>query len=152
MAADQVIRGTVVGQRRLLLRLQLRDDALGQHLAEFNPPLVEGIHVPDDALRVDDMLVERHQAAERPGCEPVSQNRVRRPIALERLVRHQPFIGSFPPDLIRRFAEGKGFSLRKHIGQQEIMVPPELIQGLMKCDEIRRDEPRALMNQLIKLS
>ena len=51
IAADQVIRRTVMAEGMLVLALQLRDDALGQDFAQFDPPLIEGVDIPDRSLR-----------------------------------------------------------------------------------------------------
>ena len=40
------------------LRFEFRQDCLRELFAEFHAPLIEGIDVPDDALREDFMLVE----------------------------------------------------------------------------------------------
>src|SRR5262249_31312732 len=50
VAADQVIGRTVVRELRFALALQFGNDALRQHFAQFDAPLVEGIDVPDHAL------------------------------------------------------------------------------------------------------
>src|SRR5262249_5905110 len=50
VAADQSVGRTVVLECRVARRLQLRDDPLGEHLAEFHPPLVERVEPPDHAL------------------------------------------------------------------------------------------------------
>ena len=39
-----------MAERGLCLALELRDNALRQHLAQFHAPLIERIDVPDDAL------------------------------------------------------------------------------------------------------
>ena len=69
---------------------QFRDDALGQHFAQLDAPLVERVDVPDRALGEDAVLVERDQLAERFRRQPVGQDRVRRTVALEDAVRHEP--------------------------------------------------------------
>src|SRR3954468_23609635 len=64
IAADQCVGRAVVRERRLALARQLGADALRQHLAELDAPLVERIDVPDHALHEDAVLVERDQCAE----------------------------------------------------------------------------------------
>src|SRR5262245_64168414 len=83
VAPDEVVRRAVVAERGLRLALQLRDDALSQHLAQLDPPLIEGVDVPDRALGEHAVLVERDELSERVRREPLGQDRVRRPIALE---------------------------------------------------------------------
>src|SRR5262245_14167577 len=50
IATDQVVRRAVVTERGLRRALELRDDSLGQHLAQFDAPLIERVDVPDDTL------------------------------------------------------------------------------------------------------
>ena len=64
VAADQVVGRTVVLELRFGLALQFRNDALRQHLAELDAPLVERINVPDDALGEDAVLVEGDEFAQ----------------------------------------------------------------------------------------
>src|SRR5690242_10867918 len=83
VAADQVVGRAVVRELRLALALELRDDPLGELLPQLDAPLVERIDVPDDTLRVDAVLVERDELAERFRRQPVSEDRVRRTVPLE---------------------------------------------------------------------
>src|SRR5262249_2952989 len=64
VAADQGISGAVVCERRLLNAFQLGDDVAGQHLAQLHAPLIEGVDVPDGALREDAVLIECHERAD----------------------------------------------------------------------------------------
>src|SRR5581483_11716409 len=61
VAPDQRVGRAVVGELGLGLSLQLRNDPLGQRLAQLDPPLVEGIDGPDGPLGEDAVLVQRHQ-------------------------------------------------------------------------------------------
>src|SRR5262249_18386677 len=67
ITSDQRIGRRVVFELRLGRTLELRNDPLGERLAEFHPPLVEAIDLPDRALGEDAVLVERDQLAERRG-------------------------------------------------------------------------------------
>mgnify|MGYP006140977681 CR=1 FL=1 len=78
---------------------------LGYAFAQFNAPLVERIDVPDDALREHTMLIEGDQPAECRRGETVGQNRVRRPVSLEHLVRHEPLRHTLATHLVCRLAE-----------------------------------------------
>jgi len=51
--------------------LELRDNALGERLAEFHAPLIEAIDAPDRALSENAVLIERDQLAERLRRQPV---------------------------------------------------------------------------------
>src|SRR5215475_1286184 len=83
VAPDEVVRRAVVGERRLRLALELRNDALGQHLAELDPPLVERVDVPNDARSEYAVLVECDQLSEGLGREPLGQDRVGGSIAVK---------------------------------------------------------------------
>src|SRR5215831_7382253 len=117
VAADQSISGAVVCERRLLSAFQLGDDMAGQHLAQLHAPLIEGVDVPDGALREDAVLIECHERAERLRCQPLGENGARRPVAFEGAVWHQPFWCALGPNLVRRLAKGQGFSLGEDIRQ-----------------------------------
>src|SRR3990172_8821547 len=64
IASDQGVRRAVVAEPGLRLALELREDALRQHLAELHAPLVERVDLPDGALGEDRVLVERDELAE----------------------------------------------------------------------------------------
>ena len=51
--------------------LELGDNALGQHLAQFHAPLIEGIDLPERPLGEDAVLVECDELAERGRRQPV---------------------------------------------------------------------------------
>src|SRR6516225_4916012 len=74
---DQIVRGAVVLELRSCRALQFGNDRLRQRLAQFDAPLIERVDVPNDALRVDAMLVERDELAQRLRFELVAENRVR---------------------------------------------------------------------------
>src|SRR2546426_2535039 len=57
IAVDQRAGRAIMGQFWLFGALQFRDDAVCQHLAKFNAPLVERVDVPDGSLGEDFMLV-----------------------------------------------------------------------------------------------
>jgi len=67
----------------LCLALEFQDNALSQHLAQFDPRLVERINAPDAALGEDVVFVNGDQLAECFLREPLRQDRVRRPVARE---------------------------------------------------------------------
>jgi len=50
VVVDQGVGRTVVSQLRRPLGLQLRNDPLGEHLAQLHSPLVEGVDPPDRPL------------------------------------------------------------------------------------------------------
>src|SRR5258708_2238541 len=71
MAADERVRRAVVPERRLRRALELGDDPLRELLPELDAPLVEGVDVPDHALREHAVLVERDERPERLRREPL---------------------------------------------------------------------------------
>src|SRR5207302_1873129 len=83
IAPDEVVRRAVVVELGLRRALELGDDALGEHLAQLDPPLIERVDVPDGALGEYAVLVERDELSECFRCEPLGQDRVRGTIALE---------------------------------------------------------------------
>src|SRR5262249_57771807 len=69
VAADEGVGRAVVLESGFRARFQLADDALGEHLAQLDAPLVEGVDAPDRPLREHGGLVEGHELAERlPGA------------------------------------------------------------------------------------
>ena len=73
-------------------------------------------------------------------------------ITFKCFVRHEPVGRALCANFFRRFAESERLCLSEHVGQQQIMVSAQRIQRLGKSDEVARDEPRALMNQLDRKS
>src|SRR5664279_1563651 len=76
VATDQRVGGTVVREFGLGRGGQLGRHLLRQHLAEFDAPLVEGVHAPHRSLHEHAVLVERDQRAERVRRELFDQARV----------------------------------------------------------------------------
>ena len=139
-----------MAERGLRLALELRDDPLGQHLAELDPPLIERVDVPDGALGKHAVLVERDELSERLRCEPLGEDRVRRPIALEHSMGNEAIRRALRLDLLARLTEGQRLGLREHVRQQEVVVPTERVQGVAEGDEVTGDETGALMDQLVE--
>ena len=125
VTADQVVRGAVVPELGFRFAFEFRDDALGQHLAQFDAPLVERVDVPDHALGEDGVLVERDELAERLRREPLGEDRVRRAVALEDAVGHEPIRRAFGLHLLGRLAERQRLGLREDVRQQHVVVPAQ---------------------------
>ena len=102
-------------QRRLLGVLQLWNDPLRQLFAQLHAPLVERVDIPDHALREHRMLIERHQLAQDVRRKFFRNKHIRRPIALEDPMRHQPVSRALGLHLFRRLAERQSLRLRKHV-------------------------------------
>ena len=141
VAADQLVGRAVVGE--LGVALELGDDRLRQHLAELDPPLVEGVDAPDRALGEDPVLVERDEAAERAAGQPLGEDRVRRPVALEDAV------GRLCPRRVA-LAEGERLGLGEDVGDQQVVVVAERVQRLVEADQVARDQLRPLVDQLVE--
>ena len=148
--ADQRVGGRVVAEPRVGLGLQFRHDPHGEHLAQFHAPLVERIDAPDAALREHAVLVERHQAAQHAGREPLGENGRAGTVAGKRLVRHERLRHTLRPDLVRRLAEGQRLGLREHVRHEQIVVPSQRIRRTGEAEEIAGDQPRALVDQLVE--
>ena len=131
-----------MAERGLRLALELGDDALGQHLAQLDAPLVERVDVPDDALGEHAVLVERDELAERFRREPLGEDRVRGTIALKHPVGNEAVRRALGLDLLARLAEGQRLGLREHVRQQHVVVPAERVQRraskAMKSQGMRR--------------
>src|SRR5262245_66203026 len=134
-----------MAELRLYRIVEFSDNLLRQHLAQLDAPLVEGVNVPDCTLREDDMLVERHELAERCWRELLGEEDVRRAIAFKHPVRHQPIWCALGLDCLGCLAEGQRLSLGEDVCQEYAVVPAERIERLDKGDEVTRDESSALM-------
>src|SRR5262245_18596675 len=133
VAADQGIGGAVVCERRLLSAFQLRDDVAGQHLAQLHAPLIEGVNVPDGALREDAVLIEGHECAERLRRQPLGENGARWPVAFEGAVWHQPFRCAFSLDLFRGFAKARAMGLAKAFASKRSWCRPSGLRVWQKA-------------------
>ena len=116
------------GQLRLGLAFELRHDALGQHFAQLDSPLIERIDVPDRSLHEDLVLVEGDQLAQRRGGEQIEHQRIGRMVARKRAVRHLEGGHAVGLDLGRGLAKGQGFGLGKEIGHQQIVMNAQRVE------------------------
>jgi NADH:ubiquinone reductase (H+-translocating) len=64
VAVDQFVGGAVVGQAGRVVGGQLVDDGVGEDLAQFHAPLVEGVDVPGRALGEHLVFIQRGQATQ----------------------------------------------------------------------------------------
>ena len=150
VAPDQRVGRAVVRELGLVRALELGNDALRQHLAQLDAPLIERVDIPDRPLGKDAVLVERDQLPERLRRQALGQNRVGRAIALEDAMRHQPARRSFGFDLRFRLAERQRFGLREQVRHQQVVMIAKRIQRLAEADEVAGNQPRPLMDQLIE--
>src|SRR5918992_5874561 len=96
------------------------------------------------------MLVERDKLAEGFRREPFGENRIRRAIALEDSMRHEPIRRALSFDLFGRLTEGQRFALSEDVRQQHIVMPAKRVERLVESDEVAWNESRSLMNQLVE--
>ena len=132
------------------LAFQFRNDALGEHFAQLDAPLVERINIPNHALRENAVLVKRDERAEHLRRQALRQDRVRRTVALKNAVRHKPVRRALGFDFIGRLAKSQRLGLGKDIRQEDIMMASQRRERVGKRQKVARDKPRALMDQLIK--
>src|SRR5215470_1545340 len=135
-----------MGKSRFLPALEFRDYSLGQLLAQFDSPLVKRVDVPNRTLCKYAVFVKDDQFTESFWRESVSQNRVRRAIALEHPVRHEPVRRAFRLDLFRRLTEGERFGLREHISQEDVVMSAKRVERLVERYEVTWNESRSLMD------
>src|SRR6266853_4992806 len=135
---------------RFAFALNLRDDALRKRLAQLNAPLIEGIDVPDHALSEDGVFVQSHQLAQGFRRQLPGKDRVRWTITFEYPVGNEPLGSAFCLHLFSSLAECQRLGLRTNVGNQHIVVAANWVERLRKSDEVARDEPGPLMNQLVE--
>ena len=101
---------------------QLRNDGLGQHLAQLHAPLIEGIDVPNRALGEDIVLVKCDQSTQRPRRQLVGQDRVGGTIAFANPERSLEVRRAFGLEFRGGLAERQGLGLREDVGHQQIVL------------------------------
>ena len=127
-----------------------RGELPGHDFAELHPPLVERVDAPDRPLREHDVLVERHELAEGGRRQLRGKDGRARPVAGHHLVRDGLGRRAVGGDLLGRPPEGENRALREAVRHQQVVLIADLVIRLGESDEVRRDEPRALMEQLIE--
>src|SRR5215469_9517708 len=147
---NQLVCGAVVSELRFILAVELRNDPFGQYFAELHAPLVEGVNFPNGSLRKNIVFIESNQFPEHVGRQFVSQNHIRRPIAVENAMRHQPIRGFLGFHLVGGLSESQRFCLRDDVGKQHIVMRTDGIQGFSKANKIARNQASSLMDELIK--
>src|SRR6185312_861273 len=105
--------------------LEFGNDPLRQGLAELDAPLVKGIDLPEGALCEDAVLVKRDQLAKRGRRQAFKEKRIRRTIAFENAMGHEPVRRAFRFHVRGCFTEGKRLGLSKDVGEQHIVMPAE---------------------------
>src|SRR5882672_4680504 len=139
-----------MAETRLRLALEFRDNALGQHFAQLDAPLVERVNVPNRALGEDVMLVEGDELAEDFRREALGKDRVRRAVAFEGPMGYEPIRRPFSLYFLRRLAEGQRLGLGEDVRQEHIVVPAKRVERLVERYEVAWNKSRSLMNQLVE--
>src|SRR3546814_10539720 len=97
-----------------------------------------------------DLLVKRHQRAQRVRSELLRQDRAARPVALEGLVRHQRLVDALGAHFVRRLPERQRLALRKQVGHQQVVLFVERAERFAEADEVAGHQPRTLVDQLVE--
>src|SRR5512139_144937 len=139
-----------MGERRFLPALELRDDSLGQLLAQLDTPLVERVDAPNRALGKDDVLVKGDEFPKGFGGEPPGENQVGRAVALEDPVGDEPIRCALGLDLLGCLAEGQRLGLGEDVCNENVVVTAERVKRLVERYEVAGNEPRSLMDHLVK--
>src|SRR4051812_17925513 len=63
---------------------------------------------------------------------------------------HKPIWRPLRSDFFRSLAEGERLALSENVGQKYVVVAAEWIERLAERNEVARDEPRSLMDQLVE--
>ena len=137
-------------QLGLGLALELGDDPHRQRLAQLDPPLVEGVELPDHALGEHQVLVQRHQAAQRVRRELLGEDHVGRAVALHHPVGDDVIGRALGADLLLGLAERQRLGLGEHVRDQQVVMVAQRVQRLGERDQVDRDQPRALVDQLVE--
>ena len=132
VAPDQRVRRAVVREVGLRPRFELGAIRCASTLPSSTPHWSNESMFQIDALREDAVLVERDQLAEHRRRQPLGEDRVRRPVALEDAVRHQPVRRALGPHLLGRLAERQRLGLGEHVGHQHVVVSAERVQRLRR--------------------
>src|SRR5271166_6151070 len=83
------------------------------------------------------MLVQGNKLAERFRSESFGQDRVRRPVALENTVGHEPIRRALGLDLLGRLAEGQRLGLRENVRHQHLVCRVQLEKKKLEKDQQR---------------
>src|SRR5262249_8897097 len=150
VTADQRVGRAVMGELGIGGTLQLGNDAHRENLAELHAPLVERVDSPDRPLGENVVLVKRHQPSERRRRQTVEHQEVGGSITLEDPVGNKRRRSALGANLLGRLPESERLRLREHIGDQNIVMAAERVQGLSESEQVHWDETGALMDKLVK--
>src|SRR5258708_34183683 len=65
-------------------------------------------------------------------------------------MRDQPIRCALGFDLLACFAESERLALSENVGKQHVVLAAQWCERIAKRDEVTRNKPRSLMNQLIE--
>ena len=86
----------------------------------------------------------------RRGVEHLGEDHVGRAIALHHPVRHDVGRRALGADLVGGLAEGQRLGLGEDVRREDVVVVAQRVEGLAEADEVDRDQPRALVDQLVE--
>lgn len=116
--------------------------------------MVEGVDVPDKALRRDLVFVERDHGTKRLRRNFLDHDAVCRPVANKHFTLEQLSVGGLIAqvflDFLFRLAESQRLGLSEKVGQENVMMLANGVQRLNRRNKVARHQLRALMNELIK--
>ena len=151
VAPNQIVGRAVVRELRRASALSISGTMrCASALPSSTPHWSKALMFQIDALREDAVLVERDQLAEHRGRQSVGQDRVRRTVALEDAMRHERGGRALGLHLLGGLAERERLGLREDVGQQDVVMPAQRRERVREGDEVARDQPRALMDQLVE--
>ena len=129
-----------MSESRFFLALEFRDDPLRQLLAQFDAPRVERVHAPNRARRKNIVLVE--------GDELTEGFRVRlsAKIVFDGRLPSKTRWGTSRSGVPSAWTRSAVFPKR----QENVVVPAKRVERLAKGDEVTWDEPRSMMDHLVK--
>src|SRR5262249_45213782 len=116
--------------------LEFGNDALRQHLAQLDSPLVKRVDLPERALREHNVFVQRDQFAKNFRLQSVGKNSVRRAVTFKNPVWDQPIRCSLGLDLLGCFAEGERFGLSEDVREEHVVMTVHRREGVAKSDKI----------------
>mmetsp|Transcript_17218 Transcript_17218/g.43891 ORF Transcript_17218/g.43891 Transcript_17218/m.43891 type:complete len:430 (-) Transcript_17218:352-1641(-) len=129
---------------------QFREDGLGKLLAQLHAPLIERVNIPDDALRVNFVLVHGDEAPKRPWGQLVHKDGVGGAVAEEHLVRNNVLARALLPHLRLSLAAHERLRLRKEVAEEDRVVLSHVVVAVGVRDEVARDKFGALVDELIE--
>ncbi len=131
---------------------QLALNLLCETLAKLDTPLIEGVDIPDSALRKRCMLIVNNQCTKRSRCDLLGKNTGRWSVPQESLVLKERFRSVLDFELLLVFADHQGFGLSEEVGSEHflVLVIGDRVVGFSGEDEVCGNKLGALVQQLVE--